>query len=313
MTSSLHGLGLGTAQWGQVYGIANRTGPPDAEGVTEMIRIARAAGLSLIDTARAYGRSEELVGRSTAGDTWWSIATKLDPTIHDEARDKRAAAELTRRSIEKSCSALRRARLDILLAHRAAQLTAWGGAIWDECRAATRSGVVDAIGASAANPEEAEAAVDDDDVKVIQVAASILDQRLVRSGFFERCASRGKTVILRSVFLQGIAFLETSALPTYLAPLAPAHRLVSEFARHRDCPPPKVWLSYARALAESHRDVTVLAGSERPSQLSTDIEHWALPLAAEECQELAERIGGLSTDLLDPSNWYSSSGTTLGS
>ncbi|MHC5063816.1 MAG: aldo/keto reductase, partial [Planctomycetota bacterium] len=60
---SAAGLILGGAQIGSSYGICNRSGPQDGESLQSMFSIARDAGIRCIDTAPAYGISEELIGR----------------------------------------------------------------------------------------------------------------------------------------------------------------------------------------------------------------------------------------------------------
>src|SRR5690606_30970516 len=75
------------------------------------------------------------------------------------------------------------------------------------------------LGVSAASPAEAWAALADPEVERVQVATSLLDQRLWRAGFFARARQLRKEVHVRSVFLQGVAFLAPDALPEALAPL----------------------------------------------------------------------------------------------
>ena len=72
---------LGTAQLGLKYGVANRTGKPNRETATSMVRDAIGHGVTTLDTARAYGDAEEVLGQSLTG-AWRSraeVITKLDP------------------------------------------------------------------------------------------------------------------------------------------------------------------------------------------------------------------------------------------
>ena len=56
-------LMLGTVQFGMQYGIANRQGRPSYETVREILAVAFEGGVNCLDTAAAYGESEELIGR----------------------------------------------------------------------------------------------------------------------------------------------------------------------------------------------------------------------------------------------------------
>ena len=74
-------LGLGTAQWGMRYGIINRTGRPAGEQVGVMLACAREAGIHVLDTARAYGGAEDLIGELVGDDPYWTVVTKLSPEV----------------------------------------------------------------------------------------------------------------------------------------------------------------------------------------------------------------------------------------
>jgi len=114
-------LTLGTAQLGIEYGIVNQTGKPASADAVDLIRLAIAHGVRQLDTARAYGESEIIIGDALRG-AWHSrtsVITKLDPlesVAHDaDAECVRAAVD---RSITDSCHALGTTHLPTLLLHR---------------------------------------------------------------------------------------------------------------------------------------------------------------------------------------------------
>ena len=53
---------LGTVQLGMEYGVANKTGKPSMEKAHEIIGTALSNGVNSLDTAAAYGNSEEVIG-----------------------------------------------------------------------------------------------------------------------------------------------------------------------------------------------------------------------------------------------------------
>ena len=55
-------LCLGTVQFGMNYGINNQGGQPTEESCFEMLDLAFENGIDIIDTARAYGTAELVVG-----------------------------------------------------------------------------------------------------------------------------------------------------------------------------------------------------------------------------------------------------------
>ena len=59
-------LALGTVQFGLDYGISNKTGQVEAKDVKSILEHARRQGLKTLDTAAAYGTSEEVLGDTIA-------------------------------------------------------------------------------------------------------------------------------------------------------------------------------------------------------------------------------------------------------
>ena len=67
---------LGTAQWGMEYGIANDFGQPPIDEVEAILETAGRSGIHLLETARAYGDSEEVIGQLVGADSNWNIITR---------------------------------------------------------------------------------------------------------------------------------------------------------------------------------------------------------------------------------------------
>ena len=59
---ALPAMSIGTVQLGMNYGIANEGGQPSQEKSFAMLRTAFENGVASLDTARAYGNSEEVIG-----------------------------------------------------------------------------------------------------------------------------------------------------------------------------------------------------------------------------------------------------------
>ncbi|MFT5443440.1 MAG: aryl-alcohol dehydrogenase-like predicted oxidoreductase [Myxococcota bacterium] len=301
-------LALGTAQWSGSYGINNRTGAPEPHVAHEMLTLAQSAGIATIDTARGYGESEALLGNSLRAmraerhcDDDFHVITKLDPSVSLPGDTAAKALANTGRSLAMSRRALGRDTLDVVLLHRYPHLFAHDGAIWRRLLREKEAGAISALGVSAANPNEAWAALKTPEVEVIQVAASLLDQRLARSGFFEAAREAGKRVYVRSVFLQGVAFIAPSQLPQHLLGFAQPLGKIRGFASALGCEMEQLFLAYAATLP----DVTAIVGCESTAQLLGIIEAQKAGLGSsvESVRRLANHIAPLPDRLLDPSQW----------
>jgi spore coat polysaccharide biosynthesis protein SpsF len=202
-------LVLGTAQLGSNYGIANTSGEPNLAQCRRLLKTAIANGVIYLDTASAYGHSEAMIGRSLQ-DGWEGrakIITKLSPlqdcpqTMSDAALNAFVDA-----SIYKSCSALGRQKLDVLMLHRASHLTDWHGGVWQRLREHEASGLIGELGASVQNPEELSAVLNNADIRYIQLPFNLLDWRwdTIIPGILAIKAKRKVTIHVRSALLQGL-------------------------------------------------------------------------------------------------------------
>jgi len=293
-------LALGTVQWGMPYGIANQSGQPDEREIRALLALAGERGIDTLDTGRAYGSSEAVIGRVVGPNSAFEVVTKTDPALTDDAADAATALARLHTSLQTSRELLRRPVLDTVLLHRPAHRTALGGAIWDALRKERADGGVGRIGVSALTPEDAFEALEDEDVQVMQVASSLLDRRLHDAGFFQEAQLRDVEIHVRSVFLQGAAFLDAATLPEPLADLASSLVRLDEVAATSGVHRAVLFWAWARRLGANR----LLVGCERAWQLE---EHLAWFEAAEtqdiQVTELASELPTLGVDVLDPSRW----------
>ena len=61
---------LGTAQFGSNYGLMNNARWLTDQQVGEIISLAQANQISIVDTAPSYGNAEERLGRTLSNDDW---------------------------------------------------------------------------------------------------------------------------------------------------------------------------------------------------------------------------------------------------
>lgn len=297
-------LTLGSAQWGMPYGIANHAGPPDAAELERMLTRARDAGVRAIDTARAYGEAEARIGGmlpAVPSAEGWRVITKLAADVHEQGLGIAETLERVATSLTESRIALGQDALPVVLLHRFAHRHACGGKLWRTLLAERDAGRIGALGVSAATPEEAWAALDDPDVQVLQVASSLLDLRLLRQEFFPRARELGRTVYVRSVFLQGVAHLDPATLPGFLEGLAEPLRTIRATAAKQGVSPRSLFVGFAREFLPGAHPVI---GCETEGQLHELLDDWtdeSIDVAA--LAPLVDALPTLEPELVDPSRW----------
>ena len=113
-------LGLGTVKLGRDQGVKYPNGfrIPDDQAARQLLDLARDLGINLLDTAPAYGRSEERLGPLLRGQRQeWVIVSKVGEEFDgDQSRHDFSAAH-TRFSVERSLKRLETDCIDLVLVH----------------------------------------------------------------------------------------------------------------------------------------------------------------------------------------------------
>jgi aryl-alcohol dehydrogenase-like predicted oxidoreductase len=299
-------LVLGSVQLGLSYGAANKTGKPSRAAALRMVDRAVEAGIGQIDTARAYGDSENRLGDALRARHAVRTITKLSPLTElasDATRDQvRAAVDV---SIAESLTALKKERLDCLLLHRASHMTAFDGAVWERLIERLEDGTVLALGVSVQSPEEALAALDHADVRHIQLPFNILDWRWREAGVIARIREREHiTVHVRSVFLQGLlAAGEPEMWPLVRgldahAVVKTLQHLAKDFKRESVA---DLCVAYARG--QDWVD-GVVVGMETEEQLDANLRLFLRnPLSPADCGRIEKKVPRVPAQVLDPAQW----------
>ncbi|WP_120994234.1 aldo/keto reductase [Stutzerimonas urumqiensis] len=113
-------LGLGTVKLGRDQGVKYPTGftIPDDRQARHLLSMARDLGINLIDTAPAYGNSEERLGHLLRGEREaWVIVSKVGEEFEDGQSRFDFSAAHTRHSVERSLKRLGTDYLDLVLVH----------------------------------------------------------------------------------------------------------------------------------------------------------------------------------------------------
>jgi aryl-alcohol dehydrogenase-like predicted oxidoreductase len=181
-------------------------GGDDAEAI-KTIRAALERGVTLIDTAPAYGfgRSEELVGRAIAehgGRERVLIATKVGLGWHAGAVYRDASADRIRMEIEDSLRRLRTSYIDIYQVHWPDPLVPM-----EETAAALRQlferGTIRAIGVSNFSPEQMERFRSAAPLHVVQSPYNVFE-RAIEKDVLPYAARRGLTVLAYGALCRGL-------------------------------------------------------------------------------------------------------------
>ena len=252
-------LALGTVQFGLPYGIANQTGQIDWQEARRILSVARAAGIDTLDTAIAYGASEQVLGQIGVSD--WRVITKL-PAIPDHCHDPQA---WIRDSLQASLERLRIERVAGLLLHRPMQLLdSIGPAIYQSLVDLKRQGLAGKIGYSLYSPEELDALWARYPVDLVQAPFNVLDRRFQTSGWLAKLRAARAEIHVRSIFLQGLLLMHPAARPAKFHAWATAWQEWDRWLAVQQLTPLQACIGFAMAQPELFR---IVVGVDSVEQL----------------------------------------------
>jgi aryl-alcohol dehydrogenase-like predicted oxidoreductase len=194
-------LCLGTAQFGLDYGINNTRGKIPQHEVSEILSFAHDNGVIALDTASAYGNCESVLGEAIT-DTGKNFQIITKYPVDTETRPLQW--------INTSLESLKIERLHGYLFHNYSIFQEHADYIDDfvKVREMEKS---EKIGFSLYYPSEAEYILKNNvPCDIVQVPYSIFDQRFAY--LFTELKSHGIDIYVRSVFLQGLFFIDPDKL-----------------------------------------------------------------------------------------------------
>lgn len=295
------GVVLGTAQLGGLYGVANRSGVPDAASARALIEAAWEAGITTFDTAAAYGGSEAALGRALrelgiADEA--VVITKVRPLSPEEAASASSSRAAIRASVTRSSELLGLPRIPVLMMHREVDAQRV-----DLAAELVAEGLCDHVGVSTSNePGPAAEFAKNPCIDALQVPLNVLDPRHRVAGTFSASAEHDVTVFVRSVFLQGLLLMPERNIHPLLRGIVPARRALQAVADDTGLSLAQLALRY---VLTQPGDVRVVIGAEAPEQIRENLELYGTGegLAPETMAAVADAVGDLPHFLITPNDW----------
>ena len=275
----LSAMTIGTVQLGMNYGIANTGGQPDQAKSFAMLRAAFENGITALDTARAYGNSEEVIGAFLK--TWEGerphITTKI-PTYGD--RDPAGLEKHMIESVETSLQTLGVDRVDAIMLHNVVDLYTHGEKAAKVMENILKKGYTSQVGVSVYTGEDVTEMLRYEPYTVTQVPMSIFDQRLIASGQTQQLKERDYTVFVRSVFLQGLFFLDPDGItdPILLEHAAPKIRTLRQIANAEGMTVAQLAIAFMR---DTVGVTSLVLGADTPEQVKENIAYFDAPILSE--------------------------------
>jgi len=283
-------IALGTVQFGTHYGIANTNGQVEKSEAKDILNYAKRFGVDTIDTAIAYGSSEQCLGE--IGVDGYQVITKL-PEIPDDYGNLKIWVE---KHVEESLDALGVETLSGLLLHRPNQLLDKDKKyLWSLLVQLKSDGLVKKIGFSIYTPDELDELWDSFKPDLVQAPYNILDRRLETSGWLQRMSEENVEIHTRSIFLQGLLLMNEDSRPEKFNKWLTLWNHWKNWLRENDSTPVQAAVSFALS---DNRISRVVVGVDSLNQFKDIIA------VSSKIGKFPESFHITDTRLLNPSEWH---------
>ena len=197
-------LGLGTVKLGRDQGVKYPNGfqIPDDDDARRLLKLSRDLGINLLDTAPAYGRSEERLGPLLRGQRQdWVIVSKVGEEFDNGLSRHDFSAQHTRLSIERSLQRLETDFIDLVLVHSDGNDLAIleDSEVYPTLAALKREGKIRAFGFSGKTVDGGLKALEQGDCAMVTYNLNEQAERAV----IDYAAEHGKAILVKKALASG--------------------------------------------------------------------------------------------------------------
>ncbi len=217
-------LTLGTVQLGMNYGIANKIGKPNSDESYDILVAALNGGINTVDTSIDYGNSEKIIGEfiKSKKENDLNIVTKFNLVNNNSINLNQIRKEIYEQ-VKSSISTLGIDKIPVYLFHQGKDqhLESYAEPVSLVLSELKKDGLISVGGISLYNPDDVRFILENREFHAVQIPINIFDQRLIVDGTLGKMKERNKIVFARSVYLQGLFFLNPAGLTGNLIPALP--------------------------------------------------------------------------------------------
>jgi aryl-alcohol dehydrogenase-like predicted oxidoreductase len=278
---------IGTVQFGSNYGVNNLSGIPNDKELLEIFDLAKKSSIDSLDTAPAYGNAQQRIGKLSQNH--FNIVTKF-PKINsfDELAE----------SFNNTLKALNSEKVYGFIAHDAATLID-NPKYWDKLLALKQEEKVQKIGYSLYNPHQLNQLLEIGLIPdLIQIPYNILNRSFEKS--FEKLKKIGTEIHVRSVFLQGLFFMNPNSLPKKLESLSSVLNELDNISQKLETNIGSLALNF---VAQNPNIDAVVIGVESTKQLQNNLRMLDSYLNFVSVRNQIDLIRVQNKELLNPANW----------
>lgn len=282
---------LGTVQFGMDYGINNKEGKPSFEKVKDTLDFAYLKGISLLDTAEAYGDSQSRIGEyHKVSSRKFNIITKFSPNRKDLSENIIAR-------VNDNLSILGVNFLYSYMFHSYDDYKKYFSSFKDGLIELRNSNKIKKIGVSLHSNDEIIEVLKNGHIDIIQLPFNLLDNSNQRKKILLKAKSMGIEIHTRSVFLQGLFFKDPNKITGNILEIKVDLNRLNNLVSKEKMNDLALNYVYSKEYIDG-----VLLGVDNVDQLKSNIDCIEGSTTKSIISEV-DKIDVLNKTMLNPANW----------
>ena len=291
-------LCLGTVQFGLNYGISNNTGKTSKIEANSILEFSESVGINCIDTAKVYGNSEEIIGdfiRHTSNNTF-NVISKVNSEILSSSED------ILIDEINNSLDKLSIKSLFGLLLHDNSLLHNFSVENKKSINKLKELKLIENFGVSIYSDAEFLLALNNDEIDIIQIPFSLVDQRAITKHWLKKAKEKNKLIFIRSIYLQGLILMDKDDLPSNLNTAKKYVEILDFICNKLNITKNELELSFVNTRA---KDAIILFGCDSLTQAKENISNFnnLVELDDETLTYLGKKLSNINENIYNPSKW----------
>ena len=281
---------LGTVQLGTKYGVNNSIGKPNMEKSLKILEKAHQLGIRNLDTAESYGDSYKIIRKYHE-----NFPSKIFKIF-----DKSSGVELKnfQDKITKKLEFLKINSFNGYMFH-STEIFQKNKHIYKDIIELKKRGLIERLGISVYTNDEINFLIDGEfKFDFIQMPFNVLDNENLRQRVIKKMISNNIEIHVRSIFLQGIFYMNYNAFPKKLEPLKKYISVIKEMCHKSEYNIDDILINYPKQKKYIKK---IIFGIDDINQLENNLNTYNkksdIPL------DIIEKIKVKDKDLLNPSLW----------
>ena len=157
------------------------------------------------------------------------------------------------------------------------------------------------IGISTYTPLDVKKFLEIENLDAIQIPINIFDHRLLNTGLLEELKEQKKLIFGRSIYLQGLFYLNLENIPKKLSSSKKFLKKLKEISQTENLTSAELAFQFVKEL-ESISSMVI--GVETVEQLKQNIDLLNMPKMSENCkEEIIKEFNNIQENIINPTLW----------